>query len=49
MYNLLGMQRVLLSVLNGEIQLIYISPESVLLNHRYRNMFLSGEIESLYC
>ena len=31
-------ERVLLSVLNGEIQLVYISPESVLLNRRYRNI-----------
>ena len=34
-------ERVLLPVLNGEIQLVYISPESVLLNRRYRNMLSS--------
>ena len=36
-------ERVVLSVLNGEVQLVYISPESVLQNRRYRNM-LSTEI-----
>ena len=31
-------ERVVLSVLNGEVQLVYISPESVLQNRKYRNM-----------
>ena len=34
-------ERVLLSVLSGEVQLVYISPESRLLNRRYRNMLSS--------
>ena len=27
-----------MDVLNGDVQLVYISPESLLLNRRYRNM-----------
>ena len=29
------------TVLHGQIQLLFISPESILLNPRYRNMLLS--------
>lgn len=28
-------------VLNGEIQLVFVSPENIICNHRYRNMLLS--------
>lgn len=29
-------------VLNGEVQLVYISPENILCNSRYRNVLRSG-------
>ena len=30
------------AVINGQVQLVYISPESLLQNHRYRNMLKSA-------
>ena len=34
-------ERALEAVLNGQVQLVYISPESLLNNHRYRSMLKS--------
>jgi len=31
----------IMDVLNGNVQLVYISPESLLLNRRYRNMLIT--------
>ena len=30
-----------MAVLNGSVQLVYISPENILINHRFRNMLLT--------
>jgi len=33
-----------INVLNGSVQLVYISPESLLLNRRYRSMLITPTI-----
>jgi bloom syndrome protein len=34
-------QEAITNIMNGEIQLVYISPESLICNPKYRNMLLS--------